>query len=102
MKKKKSFLRPRCKIAVKNHEHVAQVCAKRLYLFNVLMSFYDCQKTILVQFAHVFLHVFQKIILVRYVHEFLSCLPKDYTCAMCSRVFKVIKDYYVCAISYLR
>ena len=57
------------------------------------MSFHDCQKTILVQFAHVFLHVFQKIILVRYVHEFLSCLPKDYTCAMCSRVFKVIKEY---------
>ena len=29
---------------------------------------------------------------MRYVHEFLSCLPKDYTCAMCSWGFKVIKE----------
>ena len=29
---------------------------------------------------------------VWYVHEFLSCLPKDYTCAMCSWVSKVIKE----------
>jgi hypothetical protein len=51
------------------------------------MSNYGLSIEIINRLMEIKLHldgIKERIRLVRYVHEFLLCLPKDYTCVMCS------------------
>ena len=63
--------------------------------FKIIKCNYKNLQLVVKSWSCMFLcHIWKKrlCLLVQYVYEFLSFLPKDYTCVMCSWVFKVIKE----------